>query len=351
MSLVDMRGGLDEGREYPLEQPPLDAPGYREKYWACGYDGAAGIGFSIWLETTAADYSVWQEVVHVVLPDGRIFLSSTETPRMTPSGVGGGFAAGTCEAPFHKWSYRVRSAMNAATAADLARRPEERPPPAPGPPTEVALDLALISTAPAWNLSRAGSASAAEAAFATQYRQLFRATGDVRVGDDFHAGVEATGFRAHSSGPYHGTTFGGHSMISVQFPSGRGAGFLQHVRPDGSPIVSQGFVLEGDTVIPAQVAEAPRTLPGLSPGGERFTVRLRTDARDYLVDVEVLVNVTSVRPNYFASTARTQADREILSARGDGLANAISYGRFELDGETGFGVIERSTLTSRLGGA
>jgi len=341
--MIDYRNGLSDGREFAPEQPPPDVPGYREKYWACGFDGRAGIGFSIWLETTAADYAVWQEVVHVVLPDGRVFLSSTETHRASSTGPGGQVASGVCEQPFRRWSYRLRGALEATTVADLVRTDGERP---RRTPTDVTLDLDLLSTGPAWDL--AASASSKEVAFTTQYRQLFRAAGDLQIGSEPRVSLDATGFRAHSSGPYHGGTFGGHSMISVQFPSGRAAGFLRHVRPDGSATVSQAFVLDDGRLIPAELAEAPKRLERLSPGGDRFPVRLNAGAKSYLIDVEIVANVTSLRPNYFEATARTADDLAIVATHRDGLANAISYGRFSLDGETGFGIIERSTRMSAL---
>ena len=349
MALLELHGGLDPSREFPPHEPPADAPGYREKYWACGYDGVAGVGFSIWLETTAADYSVWHESLHLVLPDGRILLSCTETPRFTPDGPGGQRGAGICEVPFERWIYRVRSAMEAFTATQLTLRTDERALHQPGEATtDVELDLTLVSTAPAWNLSVASTTKAGEAAFATQYRQLFRASGEARVQGSPSVRFDATGFRAHSSGPYHGSSFGGHAMISVQFPSGRGAGFLRHVRPDGSATVSQAFVVEAGAVVSAQVVDAPKRLPRISPGGEHFTVRLRTDAQEYVIEVDVVVNVSSVRPNYFVDTARTDEDLAIVSRQADGLANAISYGRFSMDGEVGFGVIERSSRLSLL---
>jgi hypothetical protein len=134
----------------------------------------------------------------------------------------------------------------------------------------------------------------------------------------------------------------------VQFPSGRAAGFLRHVRPDGSATVSQAFVVDGGEQSPAELAEAPKMLERLSPGGDRFPVRLKARGKSYLIDVEILANVTSLRPNYFEATARTADDLAMVATHRDGLANAISYGRFSLDGETGFGIVERSTRMSAL---
>jgi hypothetical protein len=285
------------------------------------------------------NYSDWVESLNFVLPDGRVLVSDGVSRRFAPDAAGGQHAHGVCEEPFRTWRYHVRTRAQVTTAAELAAPSN---PPTPPQWADVALEATLSSSAPAWDLSPQPTAASTEVAFASQYRQLFDAVGVLTV-DGVEHPITATGMRAHSTGAHHRASYGGHSMISVRFPSGRAVGFLRHIRADLTPTVAEAFVLEHDELHHADIVNAPLHLPELRPGGDRFTVILAVGDRLLSVEVEVDVNVASIAQKWPPDDGVVGShDPSLAGDRDLGLANEISYGRFVLDGELGYGIIERS---------
>jgi len=324
-------------RELPLTAPPSDVPSYREKFWVSGYDAAAGAGFSIWLETSPGDYGQWTENLQVVLP-GRLLRSRTVTPRREGAHVGGQHAWGVCREPLAVWDYQARFE---AEAFDIARVPGT-----PGRRTEVALDLRLTSTAPAQEVIKAADAALEESTFGTQYRQFFNAAGSVEV-DGRRIAFDGPGFRARTTGPVAGGSFGGHAMISARFPSGRGALMLRQVRPDRSLLVNWAAMLDGDRAEVATIIDAPLHLTRVTPQNERFDVSLSSALGDWTVEVETVAPMLVVDPGYFIEAARSAEDLARVKDQA-GFANNIACARFRLDGETTYGMTERSARTNLL---
>jgi hypothetical protein len=332
---------IDPAREYALPAPPESYPGYREKFWVSGYDGRAGIGFSIWLETTPGDYGRWTESLHVVLPDGWRLTSNTESPVKAGANAGGQHAFAYCREPLKVWDYHVQTTAQAARHDTWPLEPLGE--------VRLALQLTLTSASPAFEVMKAPGARDEDATFGSQYRQFFQAVGTVQA-DGIRHEIDAAGFRARTIGAYAGAKFGGHAMVSVLFPSGRGAMYLRQVQPDLTPLVDWAVMVEGGHGYPARVVEGPAHLPEVKARGESYGVALASDIGRMDMGVSIVAPLLSVREHYFVETARTAAELEAAKPQAEGLANNIAFARFEADGEVGFGMTERSARLSLLEG-
>jgi predicted dinucleotide-binding enzyme len=332
-------GSVALTRDFPRAEPPADEPGYREKFWVAGFDPSAGVGFSIWLETAPGDYSRWTQRPQVVAP-GRLLRAGFESPGVVGADVGGQYAHGVCHVPLQLWQY---GAAFTADEFDIAQLPET-----PVGRTTVNLDMRLTATTPAQEVIKEPGASLAESTFGTQYRQLLRAEGTVEIGGR-PTPFSGLGFRARTTGPVAGGSFGGHATIAAGFPSGRGVLLLRQIRPDRTFLVDWAVMIDGERTAVATIERAPLHLTEVTPLPERFTVVLSSELGEWTVSVETVAPMLVVDPGYFVAAARSEQDRALVRTQ-PGFANNIAFARFRLDEETTYGVTERSARTNLLDG-
>src|SRR4029079_15551398 len=134
------------------------------------------------------------------------------------------------------------------------------------------------------------------------------------------------GLRIHRQGVRDVAGFWGHCWPSALFPSGRGFGGLAfHERPDGQRTYHDADVFDGERMIPAVLVDAP-WLRRLQPFGEDVAVTLRTPDGDVRIEGE----------HYVSSCMAGGTHAEFAPA----LQQAGA--RYRWDGETAYGMLERS---------
>ena len=164
-----------------------------------------------------------------------------------------------------------------------------------------------------------------------RYEQLCRARGRVNLGDEAWE-FEGTALRIHRQGTRDTGGFWGHCWPSALFPSGKGFGALAFPeRPNGEPTFNEGYVFDGERLIPAILVDAP-WLRRLQPNGERVPVTLRTADGDVRIEGETFVSACMPGGTHHEFAPALQQ----------------AGARYTWDGEETFGMMERSIPVAQL---
>ena len=336
----DYSGGLDDAREYFLSEAPAN-PQLRESasIWVSDSEGVINLP-RIGIEKIGAKWDAPDFQVNIAFPDGRAVVARQSGVGATPvddDGICRRMRAGAlefrCVEPFSTWEVTYEGEAHDTTAANLSRG-ELRD----APTVEVSVHVEAAIAAPPWVpgtlLAEAGSmmADSIEGVFISdRYEQLVRTRGTVRVGTEEFA-FAGTGLRIRRQGVREIAGFWGHCWQSALFPSGRGFGFLTFPpRPDGEPSYNEGYVFDGQALVPATVVRAP-WLRRLTPIGEDTSLVLRTADGEIAIEGE----------NLFSTFLAPGENAEFVPA----LHQAGC--RYRWDGEETYGMMERSIPSDQL---
>jgi hypothetical protein len=334
---VDLTGGLDVEREYLFAAQPAD-PELRESVNVWVWDDGVEFGMPRFgVEAVADQWDTHDLQLNLALRDGRvvtIFGPHPAHPRAVVDGRARTLGAGPMQfeivEPFRHWRARVEGTARQTT---VDAQMGGWFPGGDGEDIPAVVELDIRSAVPPWEvgtlLDEAGRVLATQEEGdlmgGPRYEQLFRATGRVRVGDEEHE-LHGGGLRVRRSGVRRLAAFRGHAWQSAVFPSGRAFGYIVYPpRTDGKPTLNEGYVFDGDGALqPAWVVEAP-WLGQLQAHGEAVPVVLETQHGTTTVHGESLLSTFMV----------------LGPLAGFRLHQAIV--RYEWDGETANGMMERST--------
>lgn len=329
----DLTGGMSPAVDEMTPAAPT-SPSHREgvSMWVWDDEDHIGIPRS-GVEALGATWgSSRRAMVNLGLGDGRVAMLRAEVPPHPVTGADGRpsvFGAGPlrfeCVEPFARWRLRFDGAV---PVRDLAEQLAGDRPVAAAKQLVVEVDIDAVMAAPPWvqgSLDPDGRFVPGE----HRFEQLFRATGTVRI-DGATRPFTGGGLRVHRTGSDRGAfdDWFGHCWQSALFPSGRAFGFIHYrARPDGPVRYHEGWLLDGDDVLPAKVIDTP-WLTGTQASGEDVSFILRTQNREVRISCETFVSAfRSPRPIAYGRIAPT-------------LQSGITRCRW--DDEAGHGMIERS---------
>jgi hypothetical protein len=336
---IDLTGGMDAPADYFLAERPED-PQFRESasYWVFDHEGVIGLPRA-GIEAVAESWDKRGMQVNVGFPDGRAAVVRDLGEGRSPvdaDGVCRTFAAGGLEfrvvEPFRTLEMTYDGLALDTTALELATATPA------GDEVQLRVDVELTCAAPPW-VSGTLSTEAAElfnkgfagAFISPRYEQLCTARGTVRLGAEAWR-FEGTALRIHRQGPRDVGGFWGHCWPSALFPSGRAFGALAFPeRTDGAPTYNEGYVFDGERMIPATLVDAP-WLRRLQPNGEDVSLTLRTSEGDVHIEGETVLS--ACMPGGLHSE----------------FAPALQQAgaRYRWDGEESIGMLERSIPVDQL---
>ena len=339
---MDLTGGIEEEREYVFATKP-ENPEMRESVNAWIWDAGLAMGMPrIGVEAVADRWDSHDVQVNMAFADGRVLnifaLGKAHNPLGAdgkPRVLGAGPLAFELVEPFKHW--RVRIDGMAVETSTQAQIDGWMPGASAGDPVPIELELELRSAVPPWEVgtlrAEAGHVLATQEEGdlmgGPRFEQLFRATGQLRVGDEVHT-IDGGGNRIRRAGIRRLATFRGHVWQSAVFPSGRAFGVLTYPpRTDGKPTLNEAFVFDGNgELMPARVVAAP-WLQDLEPKGQDVSVVLETEPG----------TITTIEGQTALSTFMVMGP-EVGMGGGFHLQQAIVH--YGWDGETAPGMIERS---------
>lgn len=349
---IDLTGGIDPSREFTFATRPDDAE-MRDSasFWVFDDDGRFGLP-RIGIEAVAANWETHGVQVNVALGDGRVFRLRDEAPSAAVAGsdgrprvLGAGPLRFTCEREFRTWRMTFDGQLTQTSSTELVAGRKD------GPLVDLRFEVEADMAVPPWiqGALRPDAATSLRTSVTgdlmggPRYEQLFRATGTLTV-----AGVEntfgGTGLRIRRQGVRRLDGFWGHCWQSALFPSGRAFGYIAYPpRPDGQPTFNEGYLFSGDgSLIPARVVEAP-WLRRLQPVGEDVSVVLETAAGRVRIDGETVLSTHDI-----TDPAGVPADQLARMANWTFPALQQAGVRYTWDGESAYGMLERSIPTDQL---
>jgi hypothetical protein len=336
----DRTGGLEAARDHYFASRPAD-PQMRESASVWVADDAGAIALPrLGIEALAERWDARGVQVNVAFPDGRTVIVRDLREGRSPvddDGICRTFEAGGltfhCDEPLlrHTITYDGDGLDTTAAALALEAFPNANDVP-------VRLEVVVTAALPPWvsgtlnpDAQQLFDAGFAGAFISPRYEQLCTAEGEVRIGGDDWT-FTGSALRIHRQGRRDVGGFWGHCWPSSLFPSGRGFGALTFPPgPGGEPAFNEGFVFDGDQMIPATLVDAP-WLRRLQPFGDDVSLTLRTADGDVRIEGETVAS-SCMPPNFHP---------EFPPA----LQQATA--RYRWDGEESYGMIERSIPSELL---
>jgi hypothetical protein len=336
---IDLTSGMEASKDFFLAKCP-DDPQFRESasVWVSDDQGVIGLP-RVGIEAVAESWGKRDLQVNLGLPDGRAAVVRGSGEGRSPvddDGICRTFAAGGlefhCVEPFKTLTMTYDGTALDTTAVALAKGDLS------GSKVPLRVEVELTTAAPAW-VSGTLSKEAKElfdegfagAFISPRYEQLCTSRGSVRLGDE-EWNFTGTGLRIHRQGLREVGGFWGHCWPSALFPSGRGFGALAFPeRADGQPTYNEGYVFDGERMIPATIVDAP-WLRRLQPNGEDVALTLRTEDGDIHIEGETILSACLAGGTHHE------------------FAPALQQAgvRYRWDGEETFGMMERSIPVDQL---
>ena len=303
-----------------------EPPDHHEAYWLYGYDPVARVGHYLYLAAEKDDPLLRRESVFVLLPDGSVLAQQGAGRNSEGATAAGDRLRLECLEPFGRWRGRYAAPVYRLAGDQIVTGPG-----AGGELVEAVIDVTVESVAAPWNTE----GDWGEQPPSLRYHQFYDARGTVEVAGTTYP-FAGSGFRSHSRRRRDMPGFTGHAIINGRFPSGRGFGLLRYRATAHHPERGRGFVYLDGVFHDADVVAWPH-LDKAVPGGERLTIELDAGRHKAVITAETIASVfvtpSPEGPRYGAHV-------------GDAPGTVISpaFARYQWDGETGYGGLERSAL-------
>jgi hypothetical protein len=301
-----------------------EPPDHPEAYWLYGYDPVSGVGHYLYLAAEKDDLLLRRESVFILLPDGSV-LAQQGAGR----GSHGRTAAGDrlrldCLEPFRRWRGRYAALVHRLAGDEIVTGPRLG-----SELAEAVVDVEVESVAAPWNTE----GDWGEQPPSLRYHQFYDARGTVTVSGALYP-FAGPGFRSHSRRRRDLPGFTGHAIINGRFPSGRGFGLLRYRATADRPERGRGFLYLDGVAHDADVVTWPHLEVAVA-GGEQLTIELRAGRHQAVISAVTIASA-------FVTPAPDARAYGAHGGDGPGMVISPAFARYQWDGETGYGGLERS---------
>jgi hypothetical protein len=288
------------------------------------------VGHYLYLAAEKDDLRLRRESVFVLLPDGSVLAQQGAGRNSEGATAAGDRLRLECLEPFRRWRGRYAAPVYRLVGDEIVAGPG-----AGGELVEAVIDVTVESAAAPWNTE----GDWGEQPPSLRYHQFYDARGTVEVSGTTYP-FAGPGFRSHSRRRRDLPGFTGHAIINGRFPSGRGFGLLRYRATAGRPERGRGFLYLDGVMHDADVLTWPH-LDKAVPGGERLTIELDAGRHKTVITAETIAS---------AFVTPSNEGRRYGAHVGDAPGTVISpaFARYEWDGETGYGGLERSAPRSAI---
>ena len=331
-------GGLADADDAPALAPPSATPNWTENLWWIAHDGKTGMGLMLHLGSTRHDFNVVRQTVMLMLPDGRVATDVSVGGFREPGKVRGATLTMEYIKPFREWRVSSNGVTQLATLDELWNNS-----PRQGPRVPLRIDLKAECLGPVWEAGAGDDTQHMQQQewAKSHYQQTIRLSGSIELDGVRHA-FDATGVRDHSRGPRDFGTWHGHALCSAPFKSGRSFGLFSVFGAGGTTALRTAYVVK-DGIMERGV---PRAIPPLSRAflgrNESFTLEIEVGGR-----VET-IKVRTHGGGLLSMLAPYDVTPGIWRERPGGIALGEALASFEWDGETSYGIVERSAPADSL---
>lgn len=269
-------GGLEPEQDLVFPGRP-DDPEMRESVslWFVADDGSFAAP-RIGIEAEAASWDNRRYQGNFALAGGRVLVGpgmGAPPPALDEQGrptiIGAGPQTWRCLEPFRRWHV-----LWDGTAVDGDVRDQIAGTLDPGRRTPIRLELELEMAAPPWaQVVEEGGDLAMGVGY--RFEQLCRGRGTVEIAGQRRE-VVGRGLRIHRQSKRSMEGFRGHCWQSALFDDGRGFGYIAYPPGGDGPQQNEGYIWDGERMIPARVVEAP-WLRRIVPEGDDVSLVLESE--------------------------------------------------------------------------
>jgi len=337
-----MQGSLPVDADYMLEEaPPAPFDWVREgtSFWLFEENGEFGIP-RIGVEAEPHTWDNRRYQSNFTLPDGRVLARMGRGPMPSvmdehgkPAVLGGGPLTFRCLEPFARWLVTFDGMVIDTTIADqIAMSVDESRLVPLKYEFEVTMaslpNEQIISPGKFFTLGKGEQRDAASIGLGWRWEQMMRGEGEVTLDGKIRPAKVLGNRIKRRSVRTDGLFLRGHAWQAVLFPDGRAAGYeARPVHDDGMVPWNHGFVYQDGKMYPAKATKIP-WLTGLKERGDDVSFELESELGTMLIEGKTELSTC-------------HRGKDLLW----GLALQQSGARYTLDGQTAYGMIERSTTS------
>lgn len=330
ISTDQLRNGLDLQNDLVFAEKPAE-PEMRESTSIWMFDEEGRFGFPrMGVEAEAWSWEDRLFQANFAFADGRILDGAGRGPIPSPIGpdgrptiLGAGAIRFECLEPFRRWRMSYDGPAVDSHVRDQIANTVDR-----SRLTQVKLEAEMVMETPAWTQVTGdgdGSAEAEYMGLGFRFEHLYRCEGVFTVDGEARA-FKGTGLRIKRQSIRRLEGFYGHCWQSALFPDGRAFGFITYPPKEDGSQYNEGYIFQDGRMYPAKVVQAP-WLRRIVGAGDDVTCELESElGRTRIEGVTTLSTFRVANPDL------------------PGLNLQQSGVRYTWDGQTAYGMIERSSL-------
>ena len=336
-----LSGGLALDRDLVLPGKP-EHPEMRESVSIWMFEENGAFAFPrMGIEAEAASWDNRRLQGNFSFASGRVLNGAGRGPAPSaidvegrPTVIGAGALTFRCIEPFRRWSVLFDGpVVDGQISEQIEGQLKTRK-----PTTNVKLAAQMTMVTPAWvqevssdtaNMSATDAANAQAMGLGYRFEHHFRAQGTLEI-DGTKRDFRGVGTRIHRQSIRRLEGFTGHCWLSALFPDGRAFGCLAYPPAPGTSEYSynEAAIYKEGRLIPARIVKAP------------FLRRIVFEGDDVSVELESELGRTRIEGVTALSTFRV-GNPDI-----GGLNLQQGGARFTWDGQSAFGMVERSSHES-----
>ena len=342
------RGGLAPHYDYMLAEKPGD-PAMRESASVWIYEENGEFAFPRnGIEAIGANWDHHRYDCNFAFADGRaLYESRFDAQSASPIGADGkptvlGAALGPdnltfeCIEPYRRWRVRYSGEPIDTTSADIAAGTVDE-----SRRTSLRYEIDLVMATPAWvqdntpealaRMTERERGDAASMGLGYRMEHTCRGEGTLWI-DGKERKFTAVGNRIHRQSVRPLDAFRGHCWQAAVFPDGRAFGFIAYPPAEDGSTYNEGYIWQDGVWHSARATRIP-WLTDLSP-----------DANDTSLELESDLGLTRIEGLGSLHTYKIGKEGELA-----GFALNQGGSRYTWDGQTAYGMIERSTWLNKMG--
>jgi hypothetical protein len=342
MSIPDdiMTGGLTPDHDFVFAEKPND-PDMRESTSVWLYEETGAFGFPRFgIEAEASSWNNRRVQGNFAIEGGRVMngagfgaAHSPFDPDGRPSVLGAGPLSFRCIEPFRKWVTHWDGTVTDGTVNQQITNTLDASKRIP-----VKFDIELTMAAPAWvqdnspakvaQMSEADAIEAGNMGIGWRFEQLLRGEGSFTFDGKTHD-FKATGLRIKRQSVRPMAGFRGHCWQSAIFPDGRGFGYIAYPPREDGYAFNEAYITVHGRMYPAKAVKIP------------WLRRIIGEGDDVSLELESELGLTRIGGVTALSLFRVgNPDIGGLNLQQGGV-------KYEWEGQTAFGMIERSSPESQ----
>jgi hypothetical protein len=343
MTEDEWRGGLAPHYDYMLAEAP-DDPVMRESasFWIFEENGAFALP-RVGIEAIGASWDNRRIDMNAAFEGGRALVEiGGEGAAHSPIGadgkptvLGAGGLRFECIEPYRRWRVSYEGTPTDTTSADMLTNTLD-----PSQRATLSYQVDVTMVTPCWvqdntpeklvGLSEREMDDARSMGLGYRMEHLFRGEGKLTIDGETRE-FKCVGNRIHRQSVRPLDGFRGHCWQAAVFPDGRAFGFIAYPPAEDGSTYNEGYVYQDGKMYPAVATKIP------------WLSELGAEGQDTSLELQSELGTTRIDAVSCLSTFKIMSEGEMA-----GFALQQGGSKYSWDGQTAYGMIERSTWLNKV---